>query len=234
MHLHSTNTEGGKYITVGYPWLPGKLKRIPWASVCLLVGSLSGLVAATLLLVLSDGSTTSSWTFRPAVYLSVSYTITNTLLTAALAQGATIAWWRKASGTRTTLEDLHNWWAFSGNIKDVLFAGRKTNLIAIAALLVAIAPVNGPLFQRATTVRLRDAALTGKMVNIPAVKTYTIGSGVLADRTSLSGFLTPDYEPVARVSTEQMIREVADFQQGFPGQKRNHIVRLWMSYQWHM
>jgi len=185
---------------MGHPWLPGKTNRIPWAGICLLLGSLCGLIAATLVLVLSNGDSITSWKYRPTVYLSIAYTITNTLLAAALAQGATIAWWRKASGTRTTLEDLHNWWAFNGNIKEILLAGRKINLIAIAALLVAVSPVNGPLFQRASTVRLQNVTLSGGTVHVPAVKTLTIGSGYLTGRNNEPGFLTPQFEPVARVS----------------------------------
>lgn len=106
----------------------------------------------------------------------------------------------EGNGTKTTLEDLHNWWAFPGNIKEILLAGRKINLIAIAALLVAVSPVNGPLFQRASTIRPHNVVLSGGTVHLPVVRTFTVGSGYLTGRNRAPGFLTPQFAPVAQVS----------------------------------
>lgn len=175
---------------------------MPWIGFSLLLGSLFGIIAAVLVLVCSNGNPISEWKYQPTVYLSVAYTITNALLAAALAHDATISWWRKVIGPKTTLEDLHNYWAFSGNIKETLLAGRKTNLIAIAVLLVAVTPANSPLLQRASTVRLHNTTLTGETVHIPALKNFSSsdGSGYLTGRQSNPGYLAPKFEPVARVS----------------------------------
>lgn len=212
-----TSGAGVEYSNFGHPWLPGIFKRMPWIGLSLLLGSLLGLIAAALVLVYSNGNPISEWKYQPTVYLSVAYTITNALLAAALAQGATVSWWRKAIGSKTTLEDLHNYWAFSGNIKETLLAGRKTNLIAIAALLVAVTPANGPLLQRASTVRLYNTTLTGETVHIPALKTFSFsdGSGYLTGRQSNPGYLTPKFEPVARVS--RLYTYVSDKANSFVG-----------------
>ncbi|ORY09010.1 hypothetical protein BCR34DRAFT_616090 [Clohesyomyces aquaticus] len=180
------------------PWRPGKLRRLPWAGLAFIIGSLCGLAAVILVLVFSNGDPITSWRYRPSVYLAIGYTITNALLAAALAQGATIAWWRRALGEKTTLGDLHNWWAFSGNLKEVLLAGRKTNLVAVAALLVTITPVNGPLFQRASTIRLQNLPSSGYSARLSVAPSIENGTGYLTGRSYTPAFLTPKFEPVVR------------------------------------
>lgn len=188
------------YTNVAQPWQPGKLRRFPWAGFGCLMGALCGLIAGIAILIISHGDPIASWKIQPTFFLSIAYTMTNVLLAAALAQGATIAWWKKAIGEHTTLLDLHNWWAFSTGIKDVLLAGRKTNLVAVAAFLVAIAPLNGPLFQRASTIRLQSANTSGSLIQISAVQTLVNGTGYITGRNYQPGFLTPLFMPVVRVS----------------------------------
>jgi hypothetical protein len=154
-------------------WDPG-LKRLPWKGLGALLIALAGAVVAFIILAVSNGDPIDNWRFQPTVYLSIASTITNIALTYALMEGATIAWWNKALKDGTRIADLHDVWAFANSFLSAVMCGRRVSLMAVACILVALSPVNGPLLQRATTISPSTVEST-QMLHIPANKLMPIG-----------------------------------------------------------
>ncbi|KAF7507374.1 hypothetical protein GJ744_010691 [Endocarpon pusillum] len=133
------------------PWHPGFLARFPWLGLGALLGSILGVVLSVIILITSDGDPISGWRFQPTVYLSIASTATNIMLHFALTEGARVAWWRQAMKEKNKLGDLHRFWDFANSLWAATTSGRYFNLIALACIFTAIAPINGPLLQRAST-----------------------------------------------------------------------------------
>lgn len=130
-------------------WRPGVWRRLPYKSLLALIGA-AGCIGAWIAIVhVSSGARVSSWTVQPAVYLAIAVAIANILINYALSQGATIFWWRRAMRQESTLGDLHRDWKYSSFL-GALKAGRQVSVMAVATLLVAVVPINGPLLQRAS------------------------------------------------------------------------------------
>jgi len=199
MDYASVNTQqahGG-----GRPWRPGFFRRISWAGLLCLFGALLGVVASIAILRASDGTPISDWRYSPTVYLSISYTITNILLAVALGHGVTISWWRKALGADTELGDLHRYWNFGTSPAAALLSGRKFNFIALACLLVAITPANGPLLQRSSSVAVQVTSepVTMQIAAAPVIQSPT---GYLSGRSLAVSLISTQYAPVVQVSIE--------------------------------
>ncbi|KAJ9612887.1 hypothetical protein H2200_002828 [Cladophialophora chaetospira] len=143
------------YAAIGpsrYHWQTGGWQHFPWKGLGALLLSLAGVIVSVAILLASNGDDVRQWKFQPTVYLSIASTITNISHTYALWEGITVAWWHKALKDGTNVGDLHRFWAFGNSFLSAILAGRYFNLIALACILVAISPVNGPLLQRASTI----------------------------------------------------------------------------------
>ena len=134
-------------------WQPSFWRRIPWAGLSALSGALAGVLAAAILLNASNEQPTHDWTVQPTVYLAIFSTATNILLHFAFTRALTVAWWRRALGEDTTIADLHRDWEHGQSLWAALTSGRHFSCIALASILVALVPINGPLLQRASRVR---------------------------------------------------------------------------------
>jgi hypothetical protein len=122
----------------------------------------------------SDGKPINNWQYQPTVYLSITYTVANLALQYALTQAATTAWWIKALKGDASVRDLHNAWAFGSSFVDILTSPRSFNIVALAGLVVALAPVNGPLLQRSSVVTERTQ-LEAKNLTIPIALEFPDG-----------------------------------------------------------
>ena len=118
------------------------------------MGALLGVAASVIILIQSNGQPTKKWSLQPTVYLAIASTITNIVLHFALTEGVTVAWWRRATKENTTIADLHRHWSYGDSLWAALMSGRHINMVAVASILVAIVPINGPLLQRASRVSL--------------------------------------------------------------------------------
>ena len=183
----------------GRQWQPGLLRRFPWAALSCVLGAALGVVASIAILTISDGVEITAWRYAPTVYLSVSYTITNILLAVALSYGVTISWWNKALGTNTELGDLHRYWAFGTSPIAAITAGRKFNFIAIACLIVAITPANGPLLQRSSSVAVQVASLPVEL-RIEAATSIDSTTGWLSGRGLQVSLISTGFAPTVQVS----------------------------------
>ncbi|KAL8787562.1 MAG: hypothetical protein Q9213_002124 [Squamulea squamosa] len=153
----------------GNPWRPGFFRRAPWLGLSALLGAFAGVVGAVIILYLSDGKPIHSWSVQPTVYLAISSAVTNILLHFALTQAVTVAWWQRALQKDTTIADLHRNWDYGQSLWAALTSGRHFSTIALASILVALVPINGPLLQRASRIQQGHfEQMTDVRVNIVA------------------------------------------------------------------
>ena len=135
------------------PWSPSFLGRAPYLGLGAMIGALLAMVAAAVILFVSDDQPTSRWKIQPTVYLAIASAAIAVFTTFALTEAATIAWWSRAMRENTTIADLQRTWEFGHSLWAALASGRYFNLVALASILVALVPINGPLLQRASLVR---------------------------------------------------------------------------------
>ncbi|KAK5198412.1 hypothetical protein LTR99_007337 [Exophiala xenobiotica] len=116
----------------------------------------------------------------------------------ALLEGVTIAWWHTALKEGTNVGDLHRMWEFGHGFLSAVLSGRHFNLVALASILVALSPINGPLLQRAST--LANATVTAQQefelqINPLVPRGYT---GIVTSRAEAVNMLTTNFSVVAR------------------------------------
>jgi hypothetical protein len=179
-------------------WHSGAVVRFPWLGIGALLGSVLGIVASVVILIVSDKKPISDWTFQPTVYLSIASTLTNITLYFAFTKGVTISWWRRAMKDGTHLADLHRYWDYGSSLWEASTAGRRFNLIALACVLVAIAPINGPFLQRASRVTTAQQHSTSTL-GIPLAPAIPFGfSGYISGRGYDVSLYTTNFTPTVQ------------------------------------
>ncbi|KAK3698987.1 hypothetical protein LTR37_016678 [Vermiconidia calcicola] len=100
----------------------------------------------------SDGDAVVNRKYQPTVYLAILTAISNKALSFAVVQGTVISWWLKAiSGT--TLQQMHWDWGNGLFLYKAVASGRHFNALALACLCGTLVAVDGPLLQRAVSVK---------------------------------------------------------------------------------
>ncbi|KAL9622883.1 MAG: hypothetical protein Q9160_002809 [Pyrenula sp. 1 TL-2023] len=182
----------------GSPWSPGFFARFPWLGLGALFGSVLGMGACVAILVVSDGQPIRDWTLQPTVYLSIAYTLANIMLHYALTEGINVAWWRRSMNANTEVGDLHRFWDFGNSLWAAATSGRRINLPAIACIFAALAPVNGPLLQRASKVAVTGSNLAAN-IKVPITPEIPFGwTGYISGRGYQVSFLNGNFTPVAQ------------------------------------
>ena len=193
-------TESTAYSAVGpaqHSWEP-KLSRLPWKGLCALILSIAGVIVAVAILAVSNGDEVKHWRFQPTVYLAIASTVTNITLTYALFEGVSVSWWCKALKDGTTAADLHRIWDFGTSFISALLCGRHVNLIAVASLLVALSPINGPLLQRATTLGPASVDTTQNLqVNVAKLVPQYF-TGIATGRGTHVNMLTTNFSVITK------------------------------------
>ncbi|KAK5689818.1 hypothetical protein LTR97_012577 [Elasticomyces elasticus] len=103
------------------------------------------------ILIASNKRPVDKWIIQPTVYLAIATAVANSALSYAFTQAAVVAWFYRAS-KGTTILGLERTWEASYSVVHAISQGRNTSLVAIAAILVALMIVDGPLLQRSSTV----------------------------------------------------------------------------------
>jgi hypothetical protein len=175
------------------PWKPGAYARLPWFAFAALVGAVGGVVLSVAVLVVSNGKPITDWNVQPTVCLSIISTVTNLMVHYALAEGLTIAWWTRALKHDTKISHLHQYWETGNSLLASLKIGRSFNLVALASIIVAISPVNGPLLQRASRVVV-IAAKSTITVSVGVASQLPYGyTGFVEGRGSVPAFFNPSF-----------------------------------------
>jgi hypothetical protein len=161
-------------------------------------------------------------TYRPTVYLSICYTIANIALNFALGQAITVAWWVKALHPGVTVKDLHHIWSYGTNLADILLAGRRFNLVALASLLVTIAPINGPLLQRASVLH-EQTKIEYKNISIPVAQYMLPGyTGWYFGRSLDATIITDDFGNIINEYTNK--KDIIISNSGCLGICKGHLL----------
>lgn len=119
--------------------------QLPWLGLAAPVGAAGCAVASAFVLIRSDGQSIHDWTLQPTVYLAIASASANILLHYPLAEGVNVAWWRRSLKDGTTVNDLHRYWDYGNSLWAASTSGRHFNLVALASIMAALAPINGPL-----------------------------------------------------------------------------------------
>ncbi|KAI9643487.1 hypothetical protein NHQ30_008106 [Ciborinia camelliae] len=130
-----------------------------------------------------------------STFLSIMSTIANILISVAFSEAVNIAWWLKALHG-TDVSDLHHSWSFGQGIWNALLSGKNFNKIALSALLTSIVVIDGPLLQRASTVRSQVYSST-KALLLPISPGPFVngGTGLMTSLQEGSENLTGLYTP---------------------------------------
>ncbi|KAL8995845.1 MAG: hypothetical protein Q9169_004497 [Polycauliona sp. 2 TL-2023] len=194
----------------GNPWKPSLLHRAPWLGLIAFLGALVGILAAAAILYISNNKPVQEWSVQPTVYLAIASAATNILLHFALTQAVTVAWWRRAIRKDTTIADLHRNWDYGQSLWAAITSGRHFSTIALASLLVALVPVNGPLLQQASRVqqgRFEQDAEVRVSIAAEIPGGYT---GYLSNRINSPALLTSRFVKVVQEFTQKSPILIAD------------------------
>ena len=185
------------------PWRASPFRRIPWLGLSAFLGALLGVGVAVSVLVVSNGQPASHWSIQPTVYLAIASAVTNILLHFALAEAVNIAWWRRATQDDAKIADLHRTWSYGNSLWAAIKSGRHINTVAVACMLVAIGPVNGPLFQRASRITVGRFAQDVNMEVLIAPELPDGYSGYLSGREQSPALLTSAFTVVVNDANTQ-------------------------------
>ena len=178
------------------PWKSGIFRRLPWLGISAFLGALLGIGAAIAILIASNGKPTADWSVQPTVYLAIASAVTNILLHFALAEAVNVAWWSRASQTTTKVADLHRTWIYGNSLWAAVRSGRHVNKVAIACMLLALGPINGPLLQRASRVTLGEFRREANIEFTVAQALPNGYTGYLSGRGVNVALLTPKFTRV--------------------------------------
>jgi hypothetical protein len=157
-----------------FPWLEDKerqhlsirvLRRFPLLGALGLIGSFSTIILSWIVLFCFHNrrivdNEHLKYLPKPAVWLSVILSMNAIFVHIAVTQGTSVSWWYRASREQATIEDLHNIWAVGSNRFYAVTSKKAFNYVALAAIFVAILPIDGILLQNSvsSTLRIRSSA----------------------------------------------------------------------------
>ncbi|KAK5216845.1 hypothetical protein LTR72_010215 [Exophiala xenobiotica] len=212
------------------PWSPGWIAHLPSLGVAALVGCVLCIAAVSGILVASDGRPINDWRIQPTVWLAVVSTAFNIMLHYGLSQGINVSWWRRAMQPQTQLGDLHRNWAFGNSLWAAVTAGRHVNIIAIASILTAIAPVNNPLLQRASKVVVgRTGVVSHVTLKVPIARNIPRGyTGYISDRQQVALLFTSKYTSTVQKYYNNNEMRLAN-RSGCPGNCKARVMGVGLS-----
>nr|OQO05984.1 hypothetical protein B0A51_18122 [Rachicladosporium sp. CCFEE 5018] len=157
--VSSSDDEDSHEANVDAAWAPGFWIRFPWVGFGALLLILVCSMGSVLTLMLSRDRSETRWVKKlpPNVILNGLNNVQNLCFGLAIGNGIAIAWWRKTL-RGATIHELHRSWAFSTSLKDIAFAAKYFNIIALAVLTAKLTMIDGMLMQKATTTCKRDSA----------------------------------------------------------------------------
>ncbi|KAI9808889.1 MAG: hypothetical protein M1827_007164 [Pycnora praestabilis] len=179
-----------------HAWTPGFFNRLPWNGVLALTAVICCAIASAVILVVSDGQPLSNWTVQPTVWLALVSAVGNSMIVFALQEGVRIAWWRKAL-KGGTINDLHRQWDFGHSLFASVFAGTHFNVVALASIAATLIVVDGPLFQRASTV-VNQNVTTSVSLSAQVAQTFPTEyyTGIVTGRVTQVSVMAPDFAQV--------------------------------------
>ena len=182
-------------------WHPGYRARFPVIGFLGILGVLICMLINIAVLIGSDNVSSSKWPviIAPHTIVNVIQSIGALCLALAVAEGVTIAWWRKAVKGATVAE-LHRSWTFSMSFYQIVRYFWAFDVIALAFLAAKLTILDSFLFQSAaTTYTTQDPAKNVTLIGVAAQDFpqtgYVVAEGFAA-QTSCACFMIGDtYTP---------------------------------------
>ena len=116
-----------------------------------------------------------------------------------LKEGATIAFWSKASRSGTVVGDLHRYWQFGSGFQNALISGKHFNVVALACVVATISQINSPLLQRASKAVERDV-IPDSQIRIQLAQELPEGfTGYVSGRNYEPSLFTPTFGKVGSI-----------------------------------
>lgn len=182
-------------------WTPGYRARFPWMGILGLLGVLTCTLIIVAVLIGSNGVSSSRWStlVAPHIIVNTVQSVSGLCLALAIAEGVSIAWWRKAL-KGATVKELHQSWSFSMSFSQILRHFWRLDVIALAALATKLAILDSFLFQNAATTYItqdpaKSITLVGAAAQTFPETGYVVAEGFAA-QTSCACFMIGDtYTP---------------------------------------
>ena len=161
-------------------WRPSVFRIGPLFGLGALLFAAAQIVASFAVLRASDGDEVANWRYQPTVYLAVLSAICNKALAFAAVQGTVITWWIKAI-RGTNLEAMHRDWGFGLFLYKAVVSGRHFNALALSCICATLVAMDGPLLQRASSVRLEvpQTSIELSVSITPEIPAYFTGWAIL-------------------------------------------------------
>ena len=180
-------------------WKPSLLRIGPLVGLFAICFAVLQIIASYAVLKTSHHDAVANWKYQPTVYLAILTAISNKALAFAVVQGTVITWWLKAV-RGTTLNAMHQDWANGLFLYKAVASGRKFNALALACICANLVAMDGPLLQRASSVKLEvpQNPVPLSISIMPELPSYFSGWAVYASLPSIIGDFSPDFLPVLR------------------------------------
>ena len=133
-------------------WAPSLIRAGPLFGLAALLFAILQMIASYAILQASHHDAVANWKYQPTVYLAILTAISNKALAFAVLQGAVITWWLKGI-KGTTLAAMHHDWGYGLHFYKAIASGRHFNALALACIYGTLVAMDGPLLQRATSVK---------------------------------------------------------------------------------
>lgn len=123
--------------------------------------------------------------------------VSNKALGFAVVQGAVTTWWIKALDG-TTLQQMHRDWGYGLFVYRALGSGRHFNLLALACICGTFVAMDGPLLQRASSVKLEvpQQSVTLGVAITPEIPAYFSGWSMYDIYPEIALDFTTEFIPI--------------------------------------
>ncbi|KAK5695177.1 hypothetical protein LTR97_008683 [Elasticomyces elasticus] len=134
-------------------WNASVLSIRPLLGLLALIVSIACMLVSLAILLASDDQPVTDWTVQPTVYLAIASALANTALGFSRFYAVPLAWWYSVS-RGNSIKDLERQWEAGYSVVLALRHNVHMGFTGFATLLVALMILDGPLLQKATSVRV--------------------------------------------------------------------------------
>lgn len=146
---------------------------------------------------------------QPASWVSALMSINAAALHIGLLEGVTVAWWFRATRPTANLEQLHDLWATGTSSFSAAAHLQKLSYVSLAALFVAVLPLNSFLLQAAITTPI-TMVQTYANISVPSVRSFPYGySAYWSDTNTTWGAIDTVSSPGNWPMTFQQVKNIA-------------------------
>jgi len=142
--------------------LNGVLQPQPISGIFALLVAIACTLFSLAILVASNDQPIDSWKIQPTVFLAIATALANAAVACAYARAVPVAWWYRAVRV-ASVRTLEYQWEASTYLSRAVLRGKEMSFVIVAAMLVPLIIIDGPLIQRASSTRSAVQAETYTM-----------------------------------------------------------------------